>query len=311
MDEIIITPEAGAETQTVPAETQGDQTTATPEAGTEPDVSQTAEDGGTGETTPTETVETEPEGNQDKGKHQTTLEERAIQLAEKRFAEMQTKFEQTLQSKQAQEKVPFVVVDMAKVNEHFQAQEDLIAEMKLDGNFVEARRIQKELDTLDASIEANNKKRTEWEAQQTEQQKKQVDFDTRLQRIDESAEFYRANKGIPQETWDAAGQWLNTQFQADPVLGRQFSDIIERQGEMAAFKWADEYCQKNMGAGAKADKASKEAAKQNLPANGGTLASVGTVTTWDALMAKPSTEINKFQKENPAVFQKLKDTHFK
>lgn len=282
------TEETGAATQTDSAENQGQSDASSQEA-----------------------EETVTEGNKDRGKHQTTLEERAVQLAEKRFAEMQARFEQELHAKQINEKLPFIPVDMQKVNAHLADMFAHIEDAKLQGDLVTALDLEDQVRELRASLKENESKRKEWESQRTRQQQEQEFQQARFKRIDESAEFYRTQRNIPQEAWDAAGRWISEQFQKDPILGKHFAELIDRQGEMAAFKWAEEYCNANMGAGAKADKAAKDAAKQSLPSTTGTSASSKAITDWNSLMALPSSEINKFQKENPDVFQKLKDAHFK
>lgn len=300
--------EAGAESSNVAAELQGDQTNTPEEAGADT-LNQSAEtDGEAGNATDPEAEHSETEGS--KGKHQTTFEERLKQIeakSEARLAEIQAKFE----ARQVAEVKPFVVVDMAKVNAHLTDLKDAIADAELKGDIVTALDLEEQIRELRANLKENDKKRDEWESKQSAQQKHTAEASARLERIDASAEFYREQKNIPKETWQAAGVWISEQFQKDPVLGRKFAEMIDRQGEMAAFEWADKYCQDNMGAGAKADKDAKELAKSGLLPVGSTAANATAITTWDGLMKMPGPEIVKFEKEHPAVFQKLKDAHFK
>lgn len=164
-------------------------------------------------------------------------------------------------AKQQEEKPDYVDVDLVAVNNYLQTTTDRIEELKLDGNYLEAKKLETAIAKLINDLDENDKKRDAFFKRQNEK-KADTDVSTaRLTKLDNAAEFYRENSKIDKAVWDKMGAWFAGECQKDPVLGREFAERVEK-GEIGAIRWAHEYTTKNMGAKERAAIDNKETNKQ-------------------------------------------------
>lgn len=264
-----------------------EETTEETEAGTETGEEESAETSGEAEYELDDEGEPvlDDEGNpvpkkaegeeEEKGKpdHKKNAQDRIQQLAnEKReLAERLQRLESQF-AKSQEEKPDFVEVDMDKVNAYIQNTSDKIEELKLEGQFLAAKKLENSITKLIADLEENDKKREAYLQRMAEGKTSENTFQERLKTLDEAAEFYRSNQKIEQAVWDKMGAWFAEQCQADPVLGREFAEQSERSA-IGAIRWAHEYTSKNMGARERAaietKKTNKDKAAAAAPTPGG------------------------------------------
>jgi hypothetical protein len=219
--------------------------------------------------------EAEEKGKPDHKKDaQTRIQELANKNREQadRLARLEAQFAQ----KEA-EKPDYVEVDVEKVNLYIQTTTDKIDELKLEGDFLGATKLQNAINKLIADLDENDKKRESFLNRQKEN-KKVVDTGAeRMKKLDGAAEFYRTNAKIDKPVWDQMGAWFAAECQKDPNLGMEFAEKVEH-GEIGAIKWAHDYTMKNMGAKECAAIETKNINKQKAagasPTPGGKLAPV-------------------------------------
>ena len=184
--------------------------------------------------------------------HKKGAQERIQQLAnEKReLADRLERLEAQFSKSQA-EKPDFVDIDMNRVNEYLQTTGDQIEELKLEGRYFEAKKLETVVAKLILDIDENDKKRSAFSEKQNKTQTAETAQTERLQNLDNAATFYRDNQKIEPAVWDKMGNWFAAQCQMDPVLGKEFAEQVDK-GAMGAIRWAHEYTTKNMGIKAKA-----------------------------------------------------------
>lgn len=192
----------------------------------------------------------EGEEEQDqKGKpdHKKGAQDRIQQLAnEKReLAERLERLESQF-ARQQEEKPDFVDVDIEKVNAYIQNASDQIEELKLEGNYIAAKKLELNVAKIISDIEENDKKKAAYFDKQSKTKTVETAAQERLTKLDQAAEFYRTNMKIEPAVWDKMGTWFAEQCQKNPVLGREFSERVEK-GEIGAIRWAHEYTTQNMG----------------------------------------------------------------
>ena len=188
---------------------------------------------------------TEEEGA--KADHKKGAQERIQQLAnEKRdLADRLKRLEDQFSKAQA-EKPDFVDIDMGMVNEYIQTTGDQIEEMKLEGKYLEAKKLEIAVAKLINDIEENDKKRAEFGEKQNKNKATDTAQAERLTNLDNAANFYRDNQKIEPAVWDKMGNWFAAQCQTDPILGREFAEMVDK-GAMGAIRWAHDYTTKHMG----------------------------------------------------------------
>jgi uncharacterized membrane protein len=220
------------------------------------DADQDAEDEG-------EADETDQKENEGKGIKKRTLEERVAELAQKEVERVLAARE-----KVAQAEAPDFVSNILpeKVNEYVTSVEAQIDELRLEGKYTEARKLSRMLDQLDAELEANEAKRLAWEQKQAAKtQHGQTEAQVR-KKLDDVAELYRAEMKVDAPTWDKMGKWFESQLPSKPLVVAEFNDILSRQGEVAAIRFAHEYTVKHMGKTAKESTEKKEQSKTKAAA---------------------------------------------
>jgi hypothetical protein len=227
--------------------------------------------------------------------------------AEQRAAELEAKFKQN----HPPQEVPFVRIDVGKFEEHLTGLRDQAEELRLEGKPLEAARKEREILRLTDAYEENERLQQEWDEKQKRQKAGVEAEKTFIQRLDQTADFYREQHQIPKETWDAAGNWLAKEFEAKPDLLQEFRERSQTS-PMAAVRWAHEYVEKNMGAPAAESKESKEEGKKALPGGkGGPGGKTQTVKNYQQLLNLGSKAVISFKKSNPQAYQKILDAHMK
>jgi hypothetical protein len=313
--------DSGADTQVQVAESEANQ--AVEVAGAEPEESQTAEDGGDkGEQEEKEvTEEAVEEEKSDKGEHQLTLEERVAQVVEKRMADLEAKFaeQQKQQEAEAPKHAPAEIVSQLQdmINGAILREQEILSDFQIEDDpgaknklAQELRQIRKWLPGAEEAIEQNEAMRTEWETKQAAQNQRQQQVQQVNTRIFSAVEMICEAEKIPADVKAEGEKFFKAARDKDPVLAAEYEDIIWGQGPVKAAKFAIDYVKQNMGKGAQADKVAKEKAKSTQVGGAGGGLTPDGVKSWDKLMERPSTEINKFAREHPKAFETLKKARF-
>ena len=129
--------------------------------------------------------------------HKKGAQERIQQLAnEKReLADRLERLEAQFSKSQA-EKPDFVDIDMNRVNEYLQTTGDQIDELKLEGRYFEAKKLETVVAKLILDIDENDKKRTEYGEKQNVIIAAETAQRKRMEKLDNDANEYRDRKGI-------------------------------------------------------------------------------------------------------------------
>lgn len=263
----IETPDAGAVPVTQPAETVSNQGEATSGADTHTATAE-GQANQANETETSESAEGATEGTETgRQPHQKTLEERVQELAEKRIAEVETKLTAKLEAvtqAKAEEKPNFYEIDFDAVNEHFRATMEQIEELKLEGKYFHAAKLDDGLADMVAQLRQNEAKKAQYiqkmnERSHNEQQSAQIN-----QHIAEASVLVAKEHNIPPEVWKAAEDFFIAERRAKPLLDAQYREKVMLQGPVAALLWAKEYVEKNMGKKEQALIDKKETAKTTV-----------------------------------------------
>jgi hypothetical protein len=270
-------PDVGAEPVTDPAEdldNQGEDDT-----GAEPDDQAAELDGEEADkTTSQETDEETAEVKKPQEAHQTTLEERANQIAEKTLAkwrEEQAEITRQATARIEADKKPFVDLTPEQSN---QINSDYLSAVTRKVELEEAIRLgDHEADTIlalrqtekwirdtEAWFSDNESKKAEWTKKQGETTRQQAEAAERAQRLETTANVYREQHKIPADVWETSSQWFSEQLKTDKVLGLRFSDAYRLHGDVGAVEFAHKYCTENMGKTAEDALKQKEKAKLTL-----------------------------------------------
>lgn len=274
--------------------------------------------------TPTEEPEASPEtvegGEAEEGKpegHQKPANERIQELAnksrqlEEKLAaqeaankELAAKFEETRKASQAP-----APIDERALADYLTDAETQIETLKYEGKVLEAKLLQRKVDKLLDDVEAHKQRVTEWEKTATVQQTTERQAQEALKALDDAARFFAEHKKIPAEVMEkGAAQWAEMR-RADPLLDRQYAEVWQRQGEIAAIQFAYEHVTKTQEADAaklKAEKEKKDTGKVGL--GSGASAPKG-IQSWQQLMGLGSKQVEAYKKSNPKHYQQLLDKH--
>lgn len=274
MDDDIL--EVGAEPGTDTAEGQDEQNE-------EVETGESAEQQGEGTADTNEGQEPEQgaEENKDRGAHQTTLEERAGAIARKeieRFKEEQAEIERQTRERLEAEKKPFVDLTPEQ-SEKLEADYLAATERKLELQelfrlsddprekaqyLAEFRRTEKWIDETERWYADNETKKAEWKNRNEATQTRTQEIERRSRELETTAEVYRESKNIPQDVWDNASKWFETQLKGDKLLGAKFADAYRLQGNVGAVEFAYNYAVENMGKKAEEEKQKREESKTKL-----------------------------------------------
>lgn len=187
-------------------------------------------------------------------------EERVAAL-EKQFAEMQA---------QREVKKPFVELTLQEVENTINGYDAQIAELESAGRNIEARMLARKRDKYIDFVEENEEKRKVFEKEQTETLKKEQTATVKLEKLKEASEYYREQRQIPKDVWDNAGIWLDNYFKENPLKGREFAELIETQGAIRAFGWAEDLVSRHFSAQIEKEREEKEKGKSvNLSGTAG------------------------------------------
>ena len=228
--------------------------------------------------------------------------ENKLQQFEQRTAQL----EQQFQAKQTPDYVEITPQVKSQINATLAALEQSRVEAELDGDYLKATEFFNQRDEILRGLQENNRRReTALQQQQAFGKEQQTQA-----AINERAEFFRQVNNIPMEQWTAANQYFLNLCNTNPVVMRQFREIADYNGPMAAVDFAVRCVQDGI-------KDVSHATQQRIDAKtnlvGGTTMNATdiTVNSWDDLMNLPSNKINGFAKSNPAAFEKLKNSRFK
>ena len=316
------------------------------DTGAEP-VSQTAEDGGTTEevsesaetqenpaaesgeeteSTESETEETgteEKEENPDKGAHQKTLEERVLELAEKKAAEKVAEIERLRAEKEAAERPTFREIDYTAVNrdmnKSYAREQEILNEIAIDPDEVdpaltaELRAIRIWRQQVETELEANEKAKAEFLKKQQEQRQQSEYWQQQNARIQDTIKIIQEKEGASDEMVAAIRNKWSDMAKADPLLQRQFDEGILAGRHTETVIWARKLAQAALSESATKTLAKKESGKEKQIGgeSGGESFDFGKINTWNQLMELPSKKINQFAREHQKRFAEIKRKHFK
>ena len=258
---------------------------------------------------------TEEEGDEGKAGHKLSANERIQQLINEN-KELKSKLPQEPQNRQEepgeQEPQPqqpqlpqYIEVDEDKFKGHVSELKEQANELELEGKDIEARRVRRNIDQLYDAFDLNEQNRKEamrLRQQQSQAQVKQQEF---VKEFDRVAEQYRETYGIPKDIWDSGAQQLAQKMEKDPMLAREFQEIVKSSGMVSGLRWAQKQLEDGLGGQAEDTLNQRESAKnKQFGGKGGGGKSV-TIKSFEDVMKLPSKEIVRFKKENPQVYAKL------
>jgi hypothetical protein len=298
----------GAETQTATAEGQSEVT------------EETTKSLDTGAETDTDTAEgqgDEEEGgdeNPDRGSHQLTMEERVVQLAEKRaeekFAELQARHEAEQRSRQEEQQrqaKPFVEIDVDVINQERVRLEFLIEEARSE-NTVEglrqAYKFKEDLDKLERAVVKNEEMRERWLKDQQVYAQNQAYEEAMMADFNETAEFYRQQKKIDPAVWMEGSKYIENLLATDLILRRQFQEKARRFGPIETISWIAEIAEKGLAEKAKVVQSKNEAKNKQVGGSGSSGSGKNNAATVD-YSKMTSAEFAKFRNQQEA--EKLKN----
>lgn len=312
--------DAGAAPVTGTAEGQGNQGDETSGADTQDTATAEEQAGQADEIKPSEGAEGTMEGTEaeapppDKGAHQTTLEERALEIAERRFAELLEKSQPTAP--------PFIPIDYDAYDNNIAKmiarEEQIRSELALEPD--DAVQLVKELrilrgkrDELEGQFSYNEQKKKEWEGQQAKQKEHDFYIGEINKGINHSAPLVAEELGISPEAWAAGEKWFIDQRKANKGLQAEYYERCLRDGPYRALKWAAEFTRDGLGKANEAARNKREAGKEVTIGAGSESGgdSFANVHSYADLMKLPGKEINLFYKNHPKRFAELKTKHFK
>ena len=313
------------------------------DTGAEP-VSQTAEDGGTTEevsesaetqetpaaesgeeteSTESETEETGTEENKDRGEHQKTLEERVLELAEKKAAEKIAEIEKLRAEKEAAERPTFREIDYTAVNrdmnKSYAREQEILNEIAIDPDEVdpaltaELRAIRIWRQQVETELEANEKAKAEFLKKQQDQRQQSEFWQQQNTRIQDTIKIIQEKEGASDEVVTAIRNKWSEMAKSDPLLQRQFDEGILAGKITETVIWARKLAQAALSESATKTLTKKESGKEKQIGgeSGGESFDFGKINTWNQLMELPSKKINQFAREHPKRFNEIKRKHFK
>lgn len=296
----------GAEEVTEPLESDNIET---PEGETE--ASTQEDESGGEESEETESQEDDAEEVDDEGQeepHKKDANTRIQQLAnEKR--ELATKLE-ALEAKVNQsleEKNAIPAVDEQALNAHLGQMREQIEDLRLEGNHLQADLLERKRNGLLDEYDKWQKGAEEKKQQNGQQEQYKQALDGVLVAADQYQEHYN----IPKPLWDEMGTWFRGECEKDSLLGREFDDIMFRQGPVAAVRFAHDKAKPVFEAKAKEAteaKQKREAGKSKQP-GGGTGKTSSGPKSYSALLNLGSAQVAAYKKSNPKHYQKLLDNH--
>lgn len=237
------------------------------------------------------------ESGERKGTRKRTLDERAAEIAEKIVNEKIAALTATTKA----EKPDFVVIDQEKVDAYIASIEEKIDELRMEGKNGEARKLSRQLDQLDADLEANEQKREAFLQRQNQKEKTSDDVKAHQKELDDTAELFRQEMKIEPAVWNKMGEWFDAEGKTKPLLVKEFQDIYERQGSVAAIRFAHDYTVKSMGQKTKQANQQKEQHKNTAARL--TASTTGKIGPIDMRKAKAEFDANP----TPEAFQKYQN----
>lgn len=296
-----VTTETGADTQTVTAEGQGE---------VETENGQESTDGAT---------EGETQADKDRGAHQKTLEERAAEIAEKKFQELEARLQERMKAQTPDFDPPeveaMVQSNIVAATVRMRAIE---SEMEISSGDIDPAltqeywQIKRWIAAAENALNENQKKRGEWEKKQKESSQQSAIIARVNAEIVEASPLVAQGLNISPEAWATGEKWFIEQRRANPLLDAEYRERCIRDGAFRGLKWAAEYVQREMGKKAEAAKQQKESGKDKaIGGDAETAQSFASVKNWADLMKLPSKDINRFAKEHPKRFADMKAKHFK
>lgn len=220
----------------------------------EEEVAPVSEEGEDSETPEEEEPAQGEEPADEEPKRKLTAQERIQQLANQKNelkAELERerarldRIEQELQAKaQPQPEPDFIEITpavMNQINGRLAALNEAKTEAELKGDYFSAVQAQKEIDAIYSGYQENQRRFSE------AQQKQQAEADRRRMveqtsvTFNVKAEQFRQAMNIPPDVWQAGGDWFAQQCSSNPVVGNEFIEIHQRQGETAAIRHAYNY----------------------------------------------------------------------
>ena len=210
-------------------------------------VSEEVEESEPSEDTPDEPEEAESE----EPKRKLTAQERIQQLANQKNelkAELERekarldRIEQELKQQAAPRQQPDYIeitpTVMAQINDRLAALNEAKTEAELKGDFFTAVQAQKEIDAIFSGYQENQRRVAEAQQRHQAEADRQRMVEQTSHTFNQKAEQFRQAMNIPADVWQAGGDWFAKTCETDPLVGNEFIEIHQRQGETAAIRFA-------------------------------------------------------------------------
>lgn len=209
-------------------------------------VSEEGEESETPEEAPAETEEAEEEP-----KRKLTAQERIQQLANQknelkaelerekaRLDRIESELQQRAQPQPEADYIQITPQVMSQINERLAALNEAKTEAELKGDYFSAVQAQKEIDAIFSGYQENQRRLTEAQQKQQAEAERQRQVEQTSNAFNYKAEQFRQAMNIPPDVWQAGGDWFAKQCETNPVIGNEFIEIHQRQGETAAIRYA-------------------------------------------------------------------------
>jgi CRISPR/Cas system CMR subunit Cmr4 (Cas7 group RAMP superfamily) len=253
---------------------------------------------------------------EEKGQKKLTAQER-IQQEIARRKELEERIKELEQGRgHEQEQRPpeppkYVEIDQQKFESHINSLYSDAEDLRLEGRTLQALEKEEEARGLLRAYKENEKAKQqaqEFAERQRMTEQQRMAF---AKQVDETAELFRQRNNIPKEVWDQGAKWFDEQLRSDPVLGREFAYLLEKN-PVEGIRFANDYVNKNMGRSAEEAKKKRDSAKNTNPGGKGDGGkNTATVKSFQQLMNLGSKAVANFKKQNPDAYQKLLNKHIK
>jgi len=193
---------------------------------------------------------------------------KAAREANERAAKVEKEFAETRAALEEQKR-PFVDLTLEQVSNVVTNARAEITLLEEEGRSFEAELAKHRLTQYIEFVKANEEKRTKF---QTEQQQREAARATAAKDrtdMESAAEFYRDKMKYPKEMWEDAGKEIAKYFEANPIKGRAFAELMVKREFISAISFADKVFHDDILPVLEGERKKKEAGKIAVVSSGG------------------------------------------
>jgi len=182
---------------------------------------------------------------------------------EKEFAETRTALEE--------QRRPFVDLTLEQVSNVVTNARSEITLLEEEGRSFEAELAKHRLTQYIEFVKTNEEKRTKFLNEQKQRETAKAAAVKDRNDMDAAAEFYRDKMKYPKEMWEDAGKEIAKYFEANPIKGRAFAELMVKREFISAISFADKVFHDEILPVLEGERKKKEAGKIAVVSSGGTV----------------------------------------